>query len=322
MKIFPKMAVLTLSFAFMGAFAQEEGEILGEYGAITVQMLNGKRTALISSESIETVEINEDVEIDSAYFDRKFSGDWNKPSTLMLPFPLNGEGAGCLSQFAQVYEMTGISITGSETWQIDAMLHQNSSYVSGPIEANRPYLVRPGGAELKIGDHCLSKSKPVVMNTTQGTSNMKILFDKWEFRGMYSYKKWEEGDSDLGYVYGFAEKEKEVDGKLIKKGQFVKGKAGVFIRPFRAYLIYTGNSALAKSAKETASLTADELPNEIDVVFHDENGDVTAIHSLNTISGEFTNSSTGWYDMKGRKLNKKPTIKGAYFYNGNKVVIK
>ena len=32
--------------------------------------------------------------------------------------------------------------------------------------------------------------------------------------------------------------------------------------------------------------------------------------------------TTGWYDMKGRKLDKKPTIKGTYFHNGNKVIIK
>ena len=81
-----KMAVLALSFAVVGVFAQEEGAILGEYGAITVKMINGKKTALISGTSTEAVEISEDVEVDSIYYDRDYSGEWGKPGTLMLPF--------------------------------------------------------------------------------------------------------------------------------------------------------------------------------------------------------------------------------------------
>ena len=117
----------------------------------------------------------------------------------------------------------------------------------------------------------------------------------------------------------------EVDGKQIQAGQFVKGKAGAFIRPLRAYLKYNPKKkALAKDAdgESVAALTPDELPTNIDVVFLDENGQTEAIHSLNTHTGEFSNSTTGWYDMKGRKLSKKPTIKGNYFYNGKKVTIK
>lgn len=319
MKIFKKLAVLTLSFAFVGAFAQEDGTVLGEYGAITVKMLNGKRTALISGTSTETVEITEDVEIDSAYFDREFASNWEKPSTMMLPFPIKGAGGGCFSGFAQVYEMTHIGINGQNTWQIDVN-EQGEDGITGNLEANRPYFVRPYSSEFKVASHCLSKDHPQVMNTTQGTSNKMLILDSWEFHGMYSYKKWETGDPELGYVYGFAEREKEVDGKLIKKGQFVKGKAGVFIRPFRAYLIYNKNAVLAKSAVETASLTADDLPTEIDVVFHDQDG-TTSIYVLNPHTGVFS-TATGWYDLKGRRLGKKPTIAGTYFYNGNKVVIK
>ena len=149
-------------------------------------------------------------------------------------------------------------------------------------------------------------------------------FGRWEFTGTYSYKAWETGDPELGYVYGFAAKEKEVDGKQIQVGQFVKGKAGAYIRPLRAYLIYSPKKVLTKkSADDTdAVLTADELPSTIDVIFLDENGETSAIHSLNTYTGEFSNSVTGWYDMKGRKLDKKPTVRGNYFYNGKKVTVK
>jgi hypothetical protein len=160
------------------------------------------------------------------------------------------------------------------------------------------------------------------MKKTVGVET-KFAFDNWEFRGMYSYKTWEEGDSDIGHVYGFAAKAKEVDGKQIQQGQFVKVKAGAYIRPFRGYLIYTGSNALTKaSANATiASIKEEDLPSSIEVVFHDDEEGTTAIYMLNPHTGEFS-TATGWYDMKGRKLNKKPTVKGAYFHNGNKVIIK
>ena len=224
-----KMAVLALSFAVVGVFAQEEGAILGEYGAITVKMLNGKKTALISGTSTETVEIAEDVEVDSIYYDRDYSGEWGKPGTLMLPFDFPN---GCLSEFGQIYEMTGIAFNGSsETWQIDT----KNMGSNGDFSANRPYFVRPNKNQVVFPAWCAGKT---TMKKTVG-ADTKFSFDNWEFRGMYSYKTWDEGDSDIGRVYGFAAKEKEVDGKTIKQGQFVRVKAGAYIRPFRGYLITT-----------------------------------------------------------------------------------
>ncbi len=325
MTISSKLAVGVISLALVAgfSFAQEEGEVLGEYGAITVKMLNGKRTALISSESKETVDIPEDVEIDSLYYDRDFSGQWGKPGTLMLPVTM--KAGWCFASSMQVYVMKDIRIGGNESWQID--VYENGS--NSEFIANKPYFVRPSANRLTYNKDCLSTDHPLVMNTSSGSANRKQALDSWEFIGMYSYKEWAEGDPDIGYLYGFAAKEKVVDGKTIQEGQFVKGKAGAYIRPFRAYLIYNINSVAetpkgrpAARTVMTASLTAEELPKTIDVIFHDEEGGTTAIHSLDPRTGEFTANKTGWYDMKGRKLGKKPTVKGNYFYNGNKVTIK
>ena len=307
-----KFAAGILVLALSGfAFAQEEGEVLAQYGAVTIKYLDGKKTAVFDSESKETVEIPEDIEVDSVYYDRDYSGQWGKPGTLILPFDLP---EGYLSQFGQIYEMTGIGISGQNTWEIDTKnMGSNREFV-----ANRPYFVRPNQKHM---DFPRWDVKSFTMKKTVGVDT-KLVFDTWEFHGMYSYKQWDEGDPELGYVYGFAAKEKVVNDKTIQEGQFVKGKAGVYVRPFRAYLIYNKNATLAKSISKTASLTADELPSSINVIFRDENGDITAIHSLDPRTGDFTNNSTGWYDMKGRKLNKKPTISGNYFYNGKKVTIK
>ena len=47
----------------------------------------------------------------------------------------------------------------------------------------------------------------------------------------------------------------------------------------------------------------------------------TPIARLNTRTGD-VRMMEGWYDMKGRKLNGKPTTKGTYYNNGKRVVVK
>ncbi len=309
MSIFTKLAVLGLVAGLTCAFAAEEGEVLGKYGAVTIKYLNGKRTAIFDADSKETVEITEDVVVDSFYYSRKFSGKWDMPATIMFPFVIQN---GCMSQWAGIFKID--KIVNAQTWAIYTSPVQDT-------EANVPYFLRVSQDHVSLAnDHCY----PITLNTTTGGSRVQS-FEQWDFTGTYSYKVWEDGDSELGYVYGFAAKEKEVDGKQIQQGQFVKGKAGANVRPLRAYMIYNPKKkALSKDADDgsVAALTPDQLPKAIDVIFSDEEGHTTAIYSLNTHTGEFSNSSTGWYDMKGRKLSKKPTIKGNYFYNGKKVTIK
>lgn len=308
MSIFTKIAAWSLVVGLTCAFAAEEGEVLGEYGAVTIKYLNGKKTAIFDADSKETVEITEDVVVDSFYYDRNFSGVWGKPATIMFPFAIKNS---CMSQWAGIFQID--SVVNVQTWSIFA------SYVSD-TEANMPYFLRVNADYIALGNYCY----PITLNTTTGGNKVQS-FGPWEFTGTYSYKAWDTGDSELGYVYGFAAKEKEVDGKQIQAGQFVKGKEGAFIRPLRAYLKYNPKKkALSKDADDdaVAALTPSELPATIDVIFSDKDGQTTAIYSLNTYTGEFSNSTTGWYDMKGRKLSKKPTIKGNYFYNGKKVTIK
>ena len=327
MKIFEKMAIVALSFGLASAFAQSNGDVVieddgvvGNYGAITVKnvnlvrQINGKdsnvvmKIAYVSSESTETVDVPEDIEVDSVYYDRDYSGEWMKPGTLMLPFDFP---SGCLLG-AQIYEMTGIGINGQNTWQIDT----KNMGSNGEFVANRPYFVRPSEKRIYPQQYCAATT----LKKTRGV-NTTVAFDEWELRGMYSYKVWEEGDSDIGRVYGFAAKEKVVDGKTIQEGQFVRVKAGAKIRPFRAYLMYNKSAALTKAgANATIASIEEDLPSSIEVVFHDDE-ETTAIYMLNPRTGEFS-TATGWYDMKGRKLGKKPTVKGTYFYNGNRVVIK
>ena len=63
-----------------------------------------------------------------------------------------------------------------------------------------------------------------------------------------------------------------------------------------------------------------ELPETIDLTLKDNHGNVVGTGTLNTRTGEFKANS--WFDLRGRRLNGKPTTKGTYYNNGRKVIIK
>ena len=52
------------------------------------------------------------------------------------------------------------------------------------------------------------------------------------------------------------------------------------------------------------------------------NGDVDAIGTLDTTTGEVSFDSKAWYTLDGVRLSGKPTASGIYINNGKKIVIK
>ncbi len=62
------------------------------------------------------------------------------------------------------------------------------------------------------------------------------------------------------------------------------------------------------------------LPDELDIEVEDEKGVVVETGRLNTVTGEVRMDR--WFDLKGRKLNSRPSAKGTYYKNGKKVIIK
>ena len=63
------------------------------------------------------------------------------------------------------------------------------------------------------------------------------------------------------------------------------------------------------------------LPESIEVRVIDDNGGTTHLGYMDTRTGEITQEDR-WFDMKGRRLLHKPTVKGIYYNNGNKVILK
>jgi len=247
------------------------------------------------------VNIPKAVEVDHVNLDRIFVD--GKASTVYLPFrvSLDEVSGGTFNTF------TGVDTSDPNNWKVIY-----DEVTTGYIEAGTPYIFMPNGSnDGKIvvnNSHKVSVSTANQQTTTQGL---------WEFIGTYERIKWtsnrsdqewtQERENELGKVYGFA----AVDTHDAVIGQFVQATSGAYINPKRAYLKHTSSTARLKTRG------IDILPETMQVVIRNAYGHSTEIGTI-TLDYE-----TGeWYSIDGRKLSGKPTKKGLYINNGNKVAIK
>ena len=318
------ISAFAFALAFAGTSFAADEDIIGQYGAITIKqvfvdrMVNGQNTkvewkvAYIDDSSDETPVIPEDIQVDSVYYSRVFK--FKVASTLMLPFDVPTWKLSGLSAF----EFVSIE-KYSDHFQIEV----RSTYVK-EFKANTPYIIMNEQKDTTISFNMtdVNPNNYVTINTTTNTRNHSFSSGgyNWNILGTYERIEFKNPKG----IYGFAAKEKN----KTKIGDFTKAacseKSCAYIRPFRAYLKCTLPKAsqvrgLAKSADDVASL--DDLPKNIEVHIVEENGDRTYLGTLNTYTGEITVEDR-WFDMKGRRLQQKPTAKGTYFNNKKKVVIK
>ena len=228
-------------------------------------------------------------------YSRSFTA--GKSSTVCLPFAYTKkEGDGSF------YEFTSITKEGGE--YVATMTEPNVS----TLTANTPYLFTPAAT----GNVDFGGTYEIPASLTAGETES----GDWKFLGTYETVSWTEAPTG---IYGFSAQ--NVDAQGISQGEFVKVGAYVRIKPMRCYLKYksgTENYAGARGMNR-----ADEpLPETIKVRLIGANGEVTAIGSLQTKTGEVTFDSDAWYTLDGVQLNGKPTRKGIYVNNGKKVVIK
>ena len=71
-----------------------------------------------------------------------------------------------------------------------------------------------------------------------------------------------------------------------------------------------------------AASAGEQLPATIKVRLVNADGEVTAIGTMQTRTGEVTLDGGTWYSLDGRRIAGKPTVKGVYVNNGKKVIIK
>ena len=228
-------------------------------------------------------------------YTRSFTAD--KPSTVCLPFAYTPKGE------EKFYSFTGINEDGGN-------YTADMTEVVSPLVANTPYLFMPTGNADFSGTYAIPSIE--AGSTTSGD---------WTFKGTYSTIEWTDAPAEP--TYGFSAQNANAG---ITQGQFVKVGSYVRIKPMRAYLQYNGSDSQftnARSLTRAAATTSDDtLPETIGVRLISANGEVTAIGTLYTRTGEVSFDSEAWYTLDGKRLNAKPNTKGIYVNNGKKVVIK
>lgn len=270
----------------IGRFGVTKIEVYGYASTPTVELTDGEAPSALSSYTGKTVDVT---------YKRPFTA--GKASTVCLPFEYvkkSGE---------KFYAFTGVNKDG------DDYVAEMTEDPASTLTANTPYLFMPS----TTGDVDFSGTYviPAAIEAGETTSG------DWTFTGTYETKKWE--DAPTG-IYGFSAQDTE-DG--ISQGQFVKVGKYVFIKPMRAYLMYKGgaeNYAAVRMKAPTRGANEEMLPETISVRLIDADGEVSAIGTLNTVTGKV--SLEGWYTLSGKRLMGQPTQKGIYVNNGKKVIIK
>ena len=229
-------------------------------------------------------------------------------STVCLPFrinPMTYQDNGTFYTFDSVDEST-------DPWTVTMVDATNK--VSDVQDAGTPLLFMPKQTgEVTFEPHIgsVSDNFTVASSYTAGTTTN----GSWTYTGTYETIEWA---TDPGNIYGFASGQAYGNsGDETAAGTFIRVRTGG-IRPFRAYLNYSGgtNNAPARGTRSAAGT----LPDVMTVRLVGADGTVTAIGTLDTRTGEAAIGT--WHSLGGQQLDGKPTAKGIYIHNGRKVVIK
>jgi len=221
-------------------------------------------------------------------WNRSFTG--GKKHTVCLPFDPTA-----LKSSGKVFEFTGISD--------DKMVMTEVSATT--LEPNKPYIFEPTADMTDITFNNVTVNIDADPKTTQAN---------FTFQGTYTSKTtWTE--TELGKCYGFTAK--AANG--YEQGMFAKLGSEASAKPFRAYLQYTGTGSLKDDNASAGTRGLESLPETIGIIWVMANG-TTAISGI-TQQAQQT-AANGWYTLDGRRLAGKPSKKGVYVNNGQKVIIK
>ena len=274
-------------------------------------------------------------------YNRPFTRD--KAVTIMLPFDFtkNDIRRGEYDNISEgkFYEFAGIEEVPFNMWiAVMKEVGEEGSNEVTTMKANTPYLFMPGedakylyftnGDDYNQGFDIFTEGNEGGEKVTPyDGSDGTYSWNKWNFKGTYQPRYWSDSENpeEIGKVYGFAGASKEVDGKIIVAGDFVRAKSGAKIRPTSCYLMWAGSEPSNARALTRSAAATEELPQRITVKLISASGETTAIGTLSVDNGQLTidnyAGADDWYDLQGRKLSGKPSTKGIYINNGKKIVI-
>ena len=280
------------------------------YGALTIIEDENGKTAVFDAASEIRIELGEDIEVKTVVYNRTFTV--GRASTVILPFDYNNWKdiyGGIFYRFDDVvYDDT------EGKWVVNMTRVGGNDYDPGfqyKISAHTPYLYMPNDTHMSFYDI-------VTLKYTNGNETFSSTGsnDAWRFTGSYGMKEWDSDSDDYGFA---AVAGKATDGVTdIEAGQFVRftgdGVNNAFIKPMRCYLSYVGSQNAPKRGR-----AQENLPQVLTVRLKRSNGSTTDIGTIELKNGTFHMDI--WYDLTGRMLDCKPSVKGIYIHNGQKVVI-
>ena len=243
----------------------------------------------------------------SATFTYKRSFTANVASTVCLPFAHTPSSEGTYYTFMAIDKTTS-------PWTV------TMTATDASLTANTPYMFKPAATSEVSFSGTASSFDPTSTYSSDVVYDPVVTGGKWNLIGTYESRQWDDthNTEEIGSVYGFAAQNYDGSSYTVNPGDFVKAMAGASIAPFRAYLKYTApvSNAPRRGAAEEA------LPSRMTVRLVNADGDVTAIGTIDTKTGEIRFDSEAWYTLDGRRLNGKPSVKGMYINNGKKIIVK
>lgn len=289
---------------------------------VTLETVGGKLFATLNSTADELY-IPEDIEVAKVVLDRKFNA--GVTSTVMLPFTIEAYKLNAELLYIKSVDATGADAeTETET-----------------VQAYTPYFVGEGVTSITVDG-------AVALKKTTGSEEVSSDIGNWSFKARLTSKIWDAADGK-SYTYSPIEVKNSEGETSVEKGAFAKIGKNVRVRPMRAYLYYNGSAATPFAAKARAGATLmnsnvialEDLPASIPVRFIHKDIVVEKIvepeeEEIATIEGDSEEvqaiakpimtpamvKSNRWFDLKGRRLNSKPTAHGTYINNDIPVVVK
>ena len=146
--------------------------------------------------------------------------------------------------------------------------------------------------------------------------------------------KWDSGNNIINPVfYGVTIKNSTSEERIISKANghvkfigyydafgITEENDNIFYMTAESQLKYTGIARTLKACRAYFQFSENILNNARNFVLNF--GDGESVPTGMCHIEEITASADAWYSLDGRKLDKKPTAKGVYIYNGRKAVIK
>lgn len=315
-----KLLTLPMAALLAGAFSVAQAAITeglcnkGNYGAISVQWLNNKCTAVIYGDKTSSEKAGDptlytqlssfEAIVDSVAYQR--AGIGKKSQTIVLPFEVS---SACSVTGAKISPI-GKTANNKETfvdkdtkgvWTVrrgnDLI---NASGTNSGLTANTPYIAEFVSSPATINiSNC-----EISINTTNDA--LTLSAGNWQFVGTFNHIVWTNSDLETAPIYGMAAENKDVivkaaDGSdstiQVKIGDFVKVKENASITPMRAYLRYSPvlmkRLALAKEAVAEVVPTVLRLESDPSDQVPSHRGFV-----IDTVTGIIRSGSTNWQEIE------------------------